>query len=78
MKSIGNILIELRGDKTLEEVANACGVTAQAIWNYEHDVRVPRDNIKKILADYYKLKVQDIFFAEKVNIKLTNNNKERR
>lgn len=62
MKSIGQILTDLRGEKTLLDVANACKITPQALWNYEHDVRIPRDNVKKELANYYKVSVQDIFF----------------
>ena len=62
MQTIGQKLIALRGDKDIDEVANSIGVTKQAIWNYENDKRVPRDDIKKKIADYYKKSVSYIFF----------------
>lgn len=62
LQTIGQKLIALRGDKDIDEVANSIGVTKQAIWNYENDKRVPRDDIKKKIADYYKKSVSYIFF----------------
>lgn len=62
MLTIGQKLIKLRDDKDIEDVANAIGVSKQAIWNYENDKRVPRDDIKKKIADYYKTSVENIFF----------------
>lgn len=62
LQTIGQKLIALRGDKDIDEVANSIGVTKQAIWNYENDKRVPRDDIKKKIADYYKQSVSYIFF----------------
>lgn len=62
LDTIGKKLINLRGDKDIEDVANAIGVTKQAIWNYENDKRIPRDDIKKKIADYYKTSVSYIFF----------------
>lgn len=62
MQTIGQKLIALRGERDIDEVANSIGVTKQAIWNYENDKRVPRDDIKKKIADYYKKSVSFIFF----------------
>lgn len=62
LDTIGKKLINLRGNKDIEDVANAIGVTKQAIWNYENDKRIPRDDIKKKIADYYKTSVSYIFF----------------
>lgn len=61
-KTIGIRLRELRGEKSREEVAVAIGVTAQAIYNYESGARVPSDDIKIKLADFYGKTVQNIFF----------------
>ena len=47
LQTIGQKLIALRGDRDIDEVPNSIGVTKQAIWNYENDKRVPRDDIKK-------------------------------
>ena len=62
--SIGTKLRELRGDKTQEQVANAVGVTKSAYAMYERDERVPRDEVKKRIADYYHSTVGIIFFAQ--------------
>lgn len=66
-KAIADRLRELRGGKRREEVALACGVTAQAISMYETGARIPNDEIKVRLADYYGQTVQSIFYAGAVN-----------
>ena len=62
--TIGEKLIELRGNKSIETVAKATDVTTQAIWNYENNKRVPKDEIKIRLAAYYGVPVGEIFFNE--------------
>ena len=62
LNTIGEKLRNLRGDKTLEEVSNEVGVTTQALWNYEKDIRVPRDEIKLKLCKYYNVSVEEVFF----------------
>lgn len=62
-KEIGTKLIELRGNRTQEEVANAVGISASALSMYENGERIPRDNIKIRLADYYKKPIHKIFFT---------------
>jgi len=64
-KAIGAKLRKLRGDRSREEVAVAVKVTASAIWMYEAGQRVPNDEIKVRLAEYYGASVYDIFFANK-------------
>lgn len=61
---VGQMLRALRGEKSQEEVAIACGITKQAVCNYETGERMPRDEIKVKLAHYYGVSVQSIFFAE--------------
>ena len=56
-------LRELRGDRSREEVAIACDVTAQAISMYENGSRIPNDEIKVKLAKFYKESVQSIFYS---------------
>lgn len=63
-KSMAKILRELRGEKKREEIAMAVGVTAQAICNYESGARVPSDEIKLRLAEYYHRPVGYIFYGE--------------
>lgn len=62
--SIGAKLKELRGDKTQEQVATAIGVTKSAYAMYERDERVPRDEVKKRIANFYHTTVGSIFFAQ--------------
>ena len=62
--TIGEKLANLRGKKTLKEVAEALGVTPSALGNYEAGIRVPRDEIKKKIASYYNVSVAPIFFDE--------------
>ena len=62
-KKIAAKLRELRGDKSMEEVARAIGISKSAIAMYETGKRVPKDNVKKKLSEYYKCPVSDLFFA---------------
>ena len=61
---IGEILRELRGDRSREEVAVAARVTASAIWMYENGQRCPNDEVKVRLANYFGKSVGDIFFRD--------------
>lgn len=61
--AIGKKLIELRGERSQETVAKDLNISTSAIGMYERGERIPRDEIKIALADYYGLSVQDIFFA---------------
>lgn len=60
---IGEILTNLRGDKTREEVASAVNISTSALAMYETGNRIPRDNIKIRLARYYQKPIGDIFYA---------------
>lgn len=61
-KIMAETLRRLRGKKTLEEVANAVNISKSALSKYENGDRIPRDQVKKKLADYYGKTVQYIFF----------------
>jgi len=65
-EKIGRMLRELRGDKTQKEVADAVGVTAMAISQYEQGERIPQDEIKVKLAKFFNKSIEDIFFNNKV------------
>lgn len=60
---IGKRLIELRGNRTQEEVARANNISVSAIGMYERGERIPRDELKIRLAAYYNKTVQEIFYA---------------
>lgn len=63
-QKIADRLIKLRGNRTQAEVAQAIGVTPSAYSMYENGERIPRDEIKKRIAEYYKRTVNTIFFAD--------------
>lgn len=62
MKNVAKKLVELRGERSREEVAKAVGVSVSAISMYENGERIPRDDIKVKIAQYYDKTVQEIFF----------------
>lgn len=62
--STGAKLKALRGDKTQKKVAEDLGITKSALAMYERDERVPRDEIKVRIAEYYGETVQFLFFSE--------------
>ena len=55
-------LIELRGEKSREQIAVDWGISYSAVVSYEIAERVPRDEMKVKIANYYNLNVEDIFF----------------
>ena len=62
MASYGERLIALRGKRSQAEVAKAVGIATSTLGMYETEQRMPRDNIKIALAEYYNTTVQYIFF----------------
>ena len=61
---IGKKLRELRGIRTRTGVAKETGLGYSAISNYENGQRVPSDDAKIVLADYYGKTVQELFYTE--------------
>ena len=62
--AIGKKLKNLRGGKTQEMVAKDVGVSLSAITMYERGERMPRDEIKVKLANYFGVSVSSLFFEE--------------
>lgn len=62
---MGKRLRSLRGKKTQEEVAKAIGVSFSAYTKYEMGIRIPRDEVKIRIANYYHKTVQYIFLLNK-------------
>lgn len=62
-QTIGERLRALRGTRPQKEIGDAVGVTAMAISQYERGERVPSDNIKIALAQYFNSTVDAIFFT---------------
>lgn len=63
-RKIGERLMMLRGEKTQEEVAKATGIAQESISFYENGKRIPSDEAKIKLAEYYGVTVQSLFFEE--------------
>lgn len=61
-KKIGDKLIALRGNKTKEQVCFELGISFSALRSYEAGVRIPKDEIKIKIANYYHTTVASIFF----------------
>lgn len=67
-KEIGIRLMQLRGDRSQEEMGNTIGVSRSAWAMYEQGKRIPRDAIKVKIAKHFKTTVQSIFFDSKGDI----------
>ena len=63
-KTIGHRLRALRGKMDAKTVADALGISTSALFMYERGERIPRDQIKKRIAQYFGQSVEEIFFAE--------------
>lgn len=63
-KEIGERLRKLRGAKSRADVADALGVTQQAIWLWESGQRMPTDAAKIKIADFYRRSITNIFYKD--------------
>lgn len=61
-QEVGKRMRNLRGEKSLNDVAQALGVTAMAVSNWERGIRTPSDYMKVKIAQYYGVTVESIFF----------------
>ncbi len=61
-QKIGSKLKKLRGSTPIEELAKSLGVSKSAISMWENGERIPRDEIKIKIADYFNKSVESIFF----------------
>lgn len=64
MHRMGRKLISMRGAKTREEAAAGIGISVSALTMYELGRRMPRDDIKIRIAEYYGTSVGKLFFCE--------------
>ena len=62
-EKIAQTLVYLRGGKSREEVAAALKISVSALSMYETGARIPRDEIKIAIANYYSQSVAEIFFS---------------
>lgn len=64
-KTAGERLKKLRDIRTRTGVAAAVGCSVSAMAAYESGERVPRDEIKCRIADYYGVTVQSIWYSKR-------------
>ena len=57
-------LRKLRGDNSQDEIAKKIGVTKSSWAMYERGERVPRDEVKIKIANFFGKTVQEIFFGQ--------------
>ena len=64
--TVGRKLQALRKSNNLsvEDVCDKVSISKSSLQKYETDRRVPRDNVKKRLAEFYGTTVSNIFFDE--------------
>ena len=67
-KVIGERLRELRGERSVAETAKALDISPSTWSMYENGERIPRDNIKLRIANYFCKPIHLIFFAEGTHI----------
>ncbi len=63
LKSIGEKLTKLRGNKSQKTVAKDIGISTSALGMYEQGRRMPRDEVKIKIANYYNVSVAYIFYT---------------
>lgn len=61
-EKIAKNLVNLRGNRTREEVCKAIGISLSALGMYERGERIPRDEIKLKISNFYGERVDEIFF----------------
>lgn len=64
---MNKVLTNLRESKhlTKAELAEKLGISPSAVSAYELGTRIPRDEVKIRIADFYGVSVMDIFYAQK-------------
>ena len=67
VRKIGQRLTELRGLRSREEVARSLGVSTSALAMYELGYRMPKDDVKIKLAEFYDVSLD--FLAGRTNNK---------
>ena len=63
-KTIGEKIIFLRNEIniTQKELAQKLGISVASIAMYELNERIPRDEMKKKISEFFKVPIQDLFF----------------
>ena len=64
-KAIGQRLVKLRKElgQSRAYVARKLGISYSAMCAYESGIHIPKDDLKLVLASYYGVSVEYLFFA---------------
>ena len=63
-KEIAKKLRKLRGLRSRKTVADSLGISVSALAMYECGKRIPKDEMKIKIADYFGKTVEEIFFEK--------------
>ena len=63
MKTIGSVIRDLREERHLsqQQLADALHITRASIGNYEAGIRVPKDDVKQAIADYFNVDLDYLY-----------------
>lgn len=64
---VGENLRKARGDKTQKTVAEDNNISVSSVAMYEAGERMPRDEIKVKLANYFGKSVEELFFTPELH-----------
>lgn len=67
-RAVGRRLKALRGGRSREEVALEVGISVAALTKYEQGERLPRDEVKLWLSQYYGQSIQQLFFEPREHV----------
>ena len=60
---IGKKLLSLRGSKRRDDVAKDLGISSSTLAMYETGKRIPRDETKVKIANYYDVDLVELFYT---------------
>ena len=61
--AIGKRLVDKKKKKSRQTVAKDLKISVSALQMYENGKRIPRDEVKVRIAEYYNTSIEAIFFA---------------
>lgn len=62
-QTIAKRLVRLRRNKTQKDIAEAVNIGVSALAMYESGKRIPRDEVKAAIAEYYNVSIESLFFT---------------
>ncbi|MBR1623047.1 MAG: helix-turn-helix transcriptional regulator [Pseudobutyrivibrio sp.] len=63
-EEVGRAIKEMRGNRSQQEIADALGCTKMAISQYENGQRMPNDDMKVSIANFFGVTVGSLFFTQ--------------